>query len=249
MSKSLLRLSGLALLLAPLAVARADLVLAGPATVGGTGLGAVNTVLTIQNSPTEAGCVSYTPGGDLLGGSFNASGVCTGAGNDKTGASQTQTQLLSATGVTNATNFAIMFNIAEPGGDGMLTLNSLVANFYNAATGLRIGTQQACVSSCLLNTTFVQVGSGVGTSGYAFMLDADGISAIQSAINANGGLSNVRVGLSASAGAPVSSDGSNETFFVFNSAAVTASPEPSTTVFLATGFAGLVGMVRRRRRS
>src|SRR5436309_45562 len=99
---------------APLTAARADLVLFSPSavSVGGTGLGSVNTVLTIQgngNSSTETGCVSFTAGGDVLGASTDAAGVCSGNGDDKTGNSQTQTRLLSETGVTTGANFAILF--------------------------------------------------------------------------------------------------------------------------------------------
>ena len=44
-------------------IARAELVFVSPVTIGGTGLGAVNTILTIQTAngqvTTEAGCVAW----------------------------------------------------------------------------------------------------------------------------------------------------------------------------------------------
>jgi hypothetical protein len=237
------------MLAAPLAAARADLVLFNPAavTIGGTGLGAVNTVLTIQangNVTTETGCVSFTAGGDVLGASTNAAGVCSGTGDDKTGASQTQTRLLSETGVTTGTNFAILFNPAEPGSGNSLTLNTLVASFYNATTGAFVF--QAAYTGAPHN--FVAIDQGTGNTGYEFTLNTTEAAQLQTFITALG-VSNIRVGLSSSAGVPLPVHGGNETYFVFNSGLATVTPEPSTTALMATGLFALVGVVRRRRRS
>ena len=89
--------------------ARADLVLVGTVTVGGTGLGTVNTVLTLTsqgNNTTEQGCVGRNAGGDFIG--STAVGACVlGATTDvQTGASQTQTRTLAEAGITTGTNFA-----------------------------------------------------------------------------------------------------------------------------------------------
>src|SRR5689334_16887346 len=64
--------AGVGLVAAPFVAARADLILVSPNIValGGTGLGAVNTSLTIQSqgsSSTETGCVAFTGSGDQLG--------------------------------------------------------------------------------------------------------------------------------------------------------------------------------------
>src|SRR5215211_523153 len=124
MQKTLLRLSAVALLAAPFGTARANLVLVGPATIGGTGLGAVNTILTIANSPSELGCVSWNGSTTVEGATLLASGQCTGTG-DQNGLNQAQN--LGATGVTSGSNFAILFNPAEPGNDAGVTLNTMTA--------------------------------------------------------------------------------------------------------------------------
>src|SRR4029079_558814 len=114
------------------------LVLVSPniVTVGGTGLGTVNTILTIEAagaSTTEAGCVSFTGATDAIGPSRSATGQCnTGTNDVLTGASQTQTRTLAEAGITSGSNFALFFNAIEPGGNS-ITLNSLVASFYNSS--------------------------------------------------------------------------------------------------------------------
>src|SRR5678816_155130 len=123
--------------------ARADLVLIGTVTIGGTGLGTVNTVLTLTsfaNNTTEQGCVGRGAAADFIG--STAVGACVaGPTTDvQTGASQTQTRTLAEAGVTTGGNFAILFNAVEPAGNS-ITLNSLSATFYsNAGTLLYTAT-------------------------------------------------------------------------------------------------------------
>src|SRR3954464_3987416 len=57
------------------APARASLILETYQQLSGTGLGAVTTVLTVQNTPSETGCVSF---GGTIGATMTA-GVCTGS--------------------------------------------------------------------------------------------------------------------------------------------------------------------------
>jgi hypothetical protein len=225
--------------------AQANLVLVGPVTLGGTGLGAVNTVLTLSSfgsSTTEQGCVGTASGTDFIG--STASGACvSGTSTDvKTGASQTQTRTLSEAGVTSGTNFAILFNAAEPGNASGISMESLSATFYGA-NGSTFTANYAAAP-----TDFTSTQSGTGTTGFEFTLNAAEAASLQSLITANGGASGVRVGLSTGLGATDAATGGNETFFVFNSATTpTLTPEPSTTALLATGLVGLVGFVRRRR--
>lgn len=239
MKKNLLALSAMALLAAPFGVARADLVFNGLVDLGGTGLGAVNTVLTIANSPTELGCVSWNGTTTVLGASISGTtGQCTGTG-DQNGLNSTQ--LLSATGVTSGSNYAILFNPAEPGNDQSVTLNTLVATFYNNA-----GTLIFQAPLAVNNQTFNAADQGTGNTGFEFILDAAESATLQGFIAALG-TSNIHVGLASTLGVPVSSDGAHETFFVFNSGLASTVPEPSTAVLMATGLFGLVGFVRRRR--
>src|SRR5262245_45668387 len=73
----------------------------GLATATGAGVGTSNVVLTIQMTPTESGCVAWNGTTDVVG-----AGACSGGlspaisgGDEKTGASQTQTRTVSQTGV------------------------------------------------------------------------------------------------------------------------------------------------------
>jgi hypothetical protein len=94
-----------------------SLILSSANFVSGTGLGTEPTLLTIQDSPTEIGCVGSTS--SQIGSTFNASGVCGGSSGDvKTGASQTAPQTI---GTITANTFGIVFNADQPAG-GPITL-------------------------------------------------------------------------------------------------------------------------------
>ena len=249
MRKLLHTLAAVGLVATPFVGARADLILVSPniITLGGTGLGAVNTVLTIQShgsGSVEAGCVGYTTTGDQIGTSTTG-GVCSGSTQDvKTGASQTQPRTLADAGITTGSNFAIFFNAAEPAGDG-ITLNTLVANFYNATTGALLHSANYAGPH-----DFTTTATGTGNTGYEFMLNSAEATTLQTFI-ASLGAANIRVGLSSSAGdGALGATGGNETFFIFNAnTATTTTPEPGTTALVATGLFGLFGVARRRRRS
>ena len=117
--KSLLPRTSLLLLLVlgTLQPASASLVFQKEIDLGATGLGNVLTVLTIQNSPSESGCVSWNGTVDVIG------GTCPGgiaAGDEKTGAGQTLTRAISeVTGLTDAGELAIIFNANESGGNAI----------------------------------------------------------------------------------------------------------------------------------
>ncbi len=231
----------------PLVAARADLVLVGPVTIGGTGLGTVNTVLTLSssgNNTTEQACVISSGGGsNFVTGNLSGS-ICTaGANSDvKTGASQTQTRSLDQAGITAASNFAILYNASEPAGNG-ISINSLVAYFTN-----NTGTSTLAVNLAPGTYDFATTQTGTGNTGLEFVLDAAGQTALQTFINNNGGVANIWVGLGTSAGVPIETTGGNETLFIFNNGLATPVPEPSSVVLTASGLLGLVGFARRRRR-
>jgi hypothetical protein len=245
------RLAALSLVATPLAAARADLVFGGIVTVGGTGLGTVNTVLTITsqaNNTSEEGCVTPTSNGtsSALGTlSGNTCNTGTVSADIQTGASQTLTRNLGATGVTSATNFAILLNAAEPSGNS-ISLNNLVAYFMNSTGGTFSAPLSCPGTQCDFNST----STGTGNSGFMFQLNSTEASAFQTFINSAGGVNNIWVGLGALAGTTTGFEatGGQETFFVFNSGQATTTPEPSTTVLMASGLVGLFGYARRRRR-
>src|SRR5690349_17112457 len=74
----------------------ASLVYGGLQTFGGAGLGTVPTILTFQASGTESGCVASMGGSDVIGSAACPVGSGITGGDEKKGASQTQTQPISA---------------------------------------------------------------------------------------------------------------------------------------------------------
>jgi len=244
------RLAAVGLVAAPFTAARADLVLVSPniVTVGGTGLGAVNTVLTLEaqgNSTVEAACVSFNGTTDIIGPSRSGTGQCnTGTNDAQTGNSQTQTRTLSQAGITSGSNFALFFNAIEPGGNS-ITLNTLVASFYSAnGTLLHTATYLGAPHD------FLQTETGNGNSGYLFGLTTAEQGTLDGLIAANG-TTNIHVGITAVAGNGLPAQAGHETFFIFNNATTPTqvTPEPSSMALMDTGLFGMVGFARRRRRS
>lgn len=196
----------------------------------GTGLGAVNTVLTLQkqgNNTTESGSVIA-----------NGAGFST-TGDAGTGASQSSLRTLGSLGVTDTSDLRIVFNATEPGGNS-ITVSSLSLTFYDALN------TAAAVFNLVAPVTFEATNTGIGKSGFVFGLDA-----AQAALAATfiGGSStsfaDFRIGLGSTltnvAGGP-------ETFYAVNAGGVTTPvPEPETYALLLAGL-GVVGFVARRRR-
>ena len=220
--------------------ARADLVLIGTVTVGGTGLGAVNTVLTLTSpgaSSNEQGCVGRGAVTDFIGSTAVGNCVAGPAPDVQTGASQTQTRSLAEAGITTGANFALLLNAVEPAGNS-ITLNSLTVTFYSPTGGvLHTATYLGAPHD------FPTTQMGTGNTGEMFVLSAGQAATLQTLITANGA-ANIRVGISTALSAAT---GGPDTYFIFNNGAATVTPEPSTVVLMATGLVGLVGFVRRRR--
>jgi hypothetical protein len=217
--------------------AHASLVLVGPETFEGTGLGAVNTILTIgspASSAFESGGVAFdnAPSGDAL-----------------TGTSQTHTRTLGELGVASPADLRVVFNALEPGnGDNGITLSDLVLNIYSP-TGTLLFT-----SGAFTGVDFAATMTGAGNSGFVFALDGAQQAAAAAAFG--GSFADNVVGLSATAGCNATSPagcqgatGGFETFFVTSAASVVPSiPEPGTYALILAGIAVIGFMARTRAR-
>jgi len=212
--------------------ANASLTMLAAEDFPGTGLGTVNTILTIQspaNTSTENGLVTWNGTADVISGATAL-----------TGASQTLTRSLTDLGITSAANLRVVFNAAEPGGDA-ITLNSLTLTIYNA-NGTTFFTAPLDHPYDFANTQ-----TGTGNSGFVFGLTSQEAGQLQTLLNPLGGnFSSLRAGLGAAAS---NATGGNETFFMANSTALppTAIPEPETYAMILAGL-GMLGFIARRRR-
>ena len=204
--------------------ANAQLVLDAPVDFQGTGLGSVNTVLTIQSpgsSTTEAGSVWWD-------GTMDVS-----SGDAKTGGSQTQTRTLGDLGIASAADLRVVFNALEPGNlQNSIDLIGLTLGIFDAAGA------QVFSASIPQSYAFADTFTGAGNSGFVFALTAQSAAQLQSIFS-----SDLRVGLTASA---ANATGGFETFFVGSADAVSVIPEPPTLALMLAGL-GVVGFLGRKR--
>lgn len=215
--------------------AHAMLVLQSPQDFDGTGLGSVNTVLTLQspgNETFESGSVGRSAGGssDVI------------AGDALTGASQTLTRSIDSLGISSASDLRVVFNAVEPGNAAAqgITLTDLVLSIFSPS-GELLFNSGALTAPVVFADTF----SGVGNSGFVFALDAAQAAAAQAAAFGGGFGANL-IGLSANLS---NATGGPETFFVASAGGVTAPiPEPQTYALMLAGLGAVGFMVSRRRR-
>lgn len=213
--------------------ASAALVLLSAQDFGGSGLGGVNTILTLQSpgsSSNESGSVGRAAG--------NPSDVR--SGNFMPGASQTRTRTIGELGVTSAADLRVVFNALEPGGGlNSIMLVDLQLNIYSGDGALLFN------SGAFDPISFPDTLTGAGNSGFVFGLDAVQTAAAQAAAFGAGFGGNY-IGLSASAS---NATGGFETFFVASSGVVgapTAVSEPGSLALAGIALLGVATAARRR---
>src|SRR5215213_10061389 len=101
------------------APASASIILLNDTQLQGQGLGSTTTALTLQ-SPAST---TTETGGVNLGGPF---------GDALQGSSQWELFTLAQLGISNANQLAMVVNLAEPGNDNTVTLNSLTLTAFSA---------------------------------------------------------------------------------------------------------------------
>ena len=226
-------------------VASADLIFdSSLGGVAGSGLGTVLTILTIQSpgsGSVESGSTGRASGADVTSDvGVLASGGTTNVGNVKTGASQTLTRTFSETGITKASQIAIVFNANEPSGNSV-TLTGLQLSIFNGNTDIY---DAHLAASPDFATTF----TGTGKQGFVFRLDTPEAAALQGILDGltPTALAQLRIALSASA---TDATGGPDTFNVGAiTGQVTPVPEPGTLLLAITALSGPTALAWRRRR-
>jgi hypothetical protein len=148
-------------------VAFASLVAAPNIQVQGSGLGAVNTLVTVSdgstpnNGTTQSGCVSSAGGA-----SFDFSCLNGLQGGDNQAINTTR--LLSSISSTDAGDLALVVNLTETGQDRSATLTDLYLSLYSLGGSLLGNFQYDGLDLVLTQST----AAGIGGSGFVFVLDA-----------------------------------------------------------------------------
>lgn len=188
------------------ATLQADLVPVGPVPFSGTGLGTVNSILTIQDEPIESGCVAWNGTADVIGPTACPPGI--EGGDELTGESQTQTRTISELGLTTASQLRVVVNLNENELNPVILRNMVLRIFSPTGTVLFDSGAAFVPVVDLFGQT------GTGQAGYVFQLNATQAAEAQTVFAPTN-----RVGLAATLEQTTSG---HDTFFIADVAAVGA---------------------------
>lgn len=233
--------------------ANANLVLNNNVTtnISGQGFGSVPRLLTISsqgNNTFESGAIGIV-GGNLValtpgitdGLVFSGNGVTNQGGNTVNPLSDNQKfgiPTLGELGWTTASNVNLLFNAAEPGGDGV-NITDVTLKFYNGDNVIAAIDGNFSLASTL---------TGTGSAGFVISVDAAQQTFLNSTVFNQVGASGFRIALESTitgvGGGPESFSALLPTQIVpFSSA-----PEPETYAMMLAGL-GLLGFAARRRKA
>jgi len=219
--------------------AEASLILEGPATQTGVGVGTVLTILTLGSpgsSPNASGCVAWGGSADAVGGPCFGTGIQ--GGDEQSGASQTRTVTLGEAGITSAEQLRIVLRPNEPNSldAHAITLDQLVLRIFGSDGAILFTSTDWSSPVVIPDADPMHPES----TGFVFKLSSDDLA------NAIGAFSsaNNHIGLAASLS---DAAGGQDYFYVSQAASgipPADTPEPVSCVLVGAGLVAL-GLVRR----